>query len=317
MILKSLKLVFGSCVAVSMLCGCAGMGRKPCSVDPPIITLRDIANMTRIAKGQRTELAPHTFLFVPEGYRVPRSGEIFLTVHFHGAEWFAEEEHARRGAQNPLVTFGGAGMEGSEAYKKPFLEAGSLPAMLELTAAWFRANGGPANSRVTGVEISSFSAGYGAVREIVKSPHNVALIRAIILADSMYAGFTSASGTDARTPVHEHVAPFIEFAKLAESGDKLFVTTHCQLNPGSYAGTHDTARYLIQSLGGEFTPVASNSMPAAAQGQEYPLLYRYDKGGLHVWGYGGDDPNAHMAQARALADLWRAAECAKPPAFKR
>lgn len=301
--------LFALLLLLISLSGCAWASGKACSVDPPIVALRDIANAPRIAKGQRAELAAHTFLFVPEGFEVPKSGEIFLTVHFHGAEWFAEEEHARRGATNPLVTFGGAGMEGSEAYKKPFLSSARFKDLLDQTALWFRTNGGPANAQVTGVEISSFSAGYGAVREIVKSPENVALIRTIILADSMYASFADGSGTTDRTPRLEHVASFIEFAKLAERGEKLFITTHCQQKPPNYAGTPDTAHLLVKTLGGEFAPADPASLPAAARGQEYPLLYRYDKGGLHVWGYGGDDPSAHMAQARALADLWKAAAC--------
>ena len=50
MIMNPRKLYLVLTMSILMLCGCAGMGRKPCSVDPPIITLRDIATMTRIAK---------------------------------------------------------------------------------------------------------------------------------------------------------------------------------------------------------------------------------------------------------------------------
>ena len=40
----------------------------------------------------------------------------------------------------------------------------------------------------------------------------------------------------------------------------------------------------------------------------YPMKFRFDQRGLHVWGYGGDDAKAHMAMARTLAGYWRAVE---------
>ena len=84
----------------------------------------------------------------------------------------------------------------------------------------------------------------------------------------------------------------------------MFVTTHCQILTPNYASTVDTAKALVKAVGGKFRKVKRGSIPSASPDLDYPLLYRYDESGLHVWGYGGDDAKAHMAMARALADIW-------------
>jgi hypothetical protein len=43
------------------------------------------------------------------------------------------------------------------------------------------------------------------------------------------------------------------------------------------------------------------------------LLYRADIGHLHLWGYGGEDAQAHMTHVRHLADVWKALDaCGEP-----
>jgi len=284
-----------------VLWGCASPGNN---LVPPTVVLRDIANMERIAKGEVIEIAEHAELFLPEGCKIPEDGEVFLTVHFHAASWFAREEHARRGATNPLLTY--SGMEGSSRYKKPFLDRDLFRRLLDLIVQEIAKKFDRKEIRIPEVEITSFSAGYGAVREILKSPEYVSMIRTVILADSMYAGF--AEPGKGRTPNPEHIQSFVDFAPLAVRGEKTFVITCSSGVPATYASTWECAHALIKELGGEMTKVDPNAYPSAAPWLDYPLIERYDAGGLHVWIYGGDDPKAHMAQARTLADIWAVIE---------
>ncbi len=291
--------------AGSVLSGCAGLKGGPSgTIDPPPVRKREIANMVRVAAGDTVPFGPNLWLFIPLGYTVPKSGHIELSMHFHTADWYAKEIHARRGAKNPLLIMGG--LEGSESYRKPFLEANYFQDLLSKVAAHFIDQGAPPNTRVTSVEISSFSAGYGAVREILKSPEYVDLIHTVVLCDSMYAGFAVPGGGTDRSPLPAHVASFVDFARLAVDGKKTFVVSFSQVQPAAYASTGDTAKYLVHEVGGELESVAPGSCPAADPGVDYPLLYRYDKGGLHVWGYAGDDAAAHISQARAVEDFWKA-----------
>lgn len=281
------------------------------TVLPPVVTLRDIAAMPRQAKGKVIQFHDNTTLFIPEGYQVPASKDMTLTIHFHGADWFAIEEHARRGAKNPLLVF--SGFEGSSKYKAPFEDGTLFAKLIKKVEDDFDAH-------VNEIEISSFSAGYGAVREILKSPAYVRLIKTVVLADSCYASFAVKGGGADRKPLPEHMEPFLDFASLAAKGEKNFIMAFSQQPTQDYASTSDTARALVAGVGGELKTVRKNTIPASHFSLRYPLLYRYDRDGLHVWGYGGRDARAHMAQARALADFFAALDKpipdeAIPPAF--
>lgn len=278
---------------------------------PPVVTLRDIADMPRQAKGKTIQLHDNTTLFIPDGFQVPKSKEITLTIHFHGADWFVIEEHARRGAKNPLLVF--SGFEGSSKYKAPFEDGTLFAKLIKMAEDYFDAH-------VNEIEISSFSAGYGAVREIIKSPAYVRLIKTVVLADSCYASFAVKGGGADRKPLPEHMEPFIDFANLALKGDKKMVMTFSHVPTQDYASTSDTARALVEGVSGNLLPVRKNTILASHFSLRFPLLLRYDNGGLHVWGYGGRDAKAHMAQARSIADFFAALDKpvpneAVPPLF--
>lgn len=295
-----LNLAIGIALAVA-ISGCATSREW----HPPTIALRDIANMERIASGETIDLGDRTWLFLPTGYTVPLDGRVFLTIHFHTATWFAAEEHIRRGSSNPLLAF--AGRTGSSQYRIPFEDRTLFARLLDQVVERLAHPVGASEPSVTGVEISSFSAGYGAVREIIKTPEYVDLIESILLMDSMYAGYDDPESVE-RRPEPQHVDSFIDFAKLAVRGKKTFLISYSSIVPGTYASTEECARAVVEAVGGTMTPVAPGSHPSALPSLDFPLIARYDRGGLHVWGYAGDDANAHMTHARALADFWKALE---------
>jgi hypothetical protein len=59
-------------------------------------------------------------------------------------------------------------------------------------------------------------------------------------------------------------------------------------------------------------PVPAGSLPAT-QDPEFPLLERADSGNFHLWGYGGQDAQAHITHVRHLADVWMALDAAQKP----
>ena len=71
------------------------------------------------------------------------------------------------------------------AYRQPFLDPERLGRMVKLVEQTLKQKGAPEKTRITAVDISSFSAGYGAVRELLKSPENLKLIRRLVLTDSV------------------------------------------------------------------------------------------------------------------------------------
>ncbi|MCA9242138.1 MAG: hypothetical protein KDA37_18130 [Planctomycetales bacterium] len=179
-----------------------------------------------------------TSLFVPKGYELPPGGRVNLTVHFHTTEQYIIGEHLRRGLKEPLLVVNLG--QGSSTYAKPFLDIDRFGRLLDKAAA--ELSTGVKQARVVQVDITSFSAGYGAVRELLKQDKYIDLIRRVILADSLYASWeagTSASDPD-RQPALENMQPFSKFLKLAAAGKKTFVLTHSQV-PTDYANTAATA----------------------------------------------------------------------------
>jgi len=262
------------------------------AVEPPPMQ-RPIAPDPQPPKGRKIPLADGDVkfsLFVPQTWKATNQT---LTIHFHTAEWFVIQEHLRRGATHPLAVFYLG--EGSSVYRRAFEDAKRFGRVLgiiehELTVP------------VKDVEISSFSAGYGAVREIIKTPAYVEHIRTIILADSIYAGRETNA---VRQPLREHIDVWVPFASAAIKGEKTFVFTYSAVPTTTYASSSECAHALVTALNVTDLEVPPSSTPAASD-KDFPLLRRADAGNLHVWGYGGTNAQAHTTHARHAADIWKA-----------
>jgi len=250
--------------------------------------------------GEQIEIEKGYTLFVPDLWRKSGHSSCVLTIHFHTEPWFAIQEHLRRQLREPLlvVTLG----QGSTVYRVPFEDQKKLSQLVEKVETQMQI-------RVSALNISSFSAGYGAVREIVKSPDYRRMIRRIVLCDSMYASFAPNSTTQ---PAAEHIEPWIAFAKMAAKGEKTFVFTYSQVPTSTYANSAMCASALIDAVGGSKLKVLRGSLPATLD-PDFPLLTRCDVGHFHVWGYDGADAQAHLTHVRHLADVWKALDAAGEP----
>jgi hypothetical protein len=246
-------------------------------------------------------------LFLPKGWAAPANGDVMLTVHFHGAHWFAVQEHTARGLKGPLVNFDLG--SGSEVYKQPFENEKRFAGILRAVEKELQKRGGR-EVHVSSVEISSFSAGYAAVRELLQIPEYFDLIRRVVLLDSLYGRYKNGPrGRIVREPASEHIEPWVPFGQAAVKGEKTFLITYSDVPTASYVNSADTATALVRALGVPIQPVAPNSNPASSD-PNYPLTRRADLGRFHAWGYEGKDQKAHLTHARHLSDFWQALDAA-------
>src|SRR5438034_352452 len=269
----------------------------PATVTPPPMPLRQIGPPpSTVPAGKLIDIddnGTRFSLFVPQSFSPPRSDQIVLTVHFHGAIWFVIQEHLRRGLNGPLLC--AALGEGSSVYRRPFEDRERFERLIKRVELHI-------HRRISVIDISSFSAGYGAVREIVKSPEYVKAIRRIVLADSMYASYEDEeTAHPSSRPAREHIDPWIPFAKEAAAGNKTFVLTYSQVPTQNYASSALCAHALCEAIGVIMEKVMPSSIPATLDPQ-FPLQERADLRGFHIWGYGGSDAQAHMTHARHIAD---------------
>jgi hypothetical protein len=278
--------------------------------EPPPMPQRAIKKPDAEPPGDRIEIVDGAYkftLFVPPTFTPAADGQFRLTVHFHTAPWFVIDEHLRRGLNEPLLI--AALGEGSSTYAKPFAEdTDRFDRLLGQTLDALRARGA---ATIESIDVTSFSAGYGAVRELAKQERYWKQFRRVILCDSLYAGWdppTTRPGATSR-PAEENIAPWRALVQSAARGERTFVLTH-SLVPTRYANTDACGRALIEMVGAKVTDVPRGSLPATLD-ERYPLVRRADMGRFHVWTYAGEDAGAHMTHVRHLADVWKALDAAE------
>jgi hypothetical protein len=230
-------------------------------------------------------------LFVPAGYKPDPAG-VEVILHLHGGT-AAEKSLVRSGRAAVAVSVAIPGL--SSVYAKRFEDPKVFARVLAETQAKLKDLGVAPEPRVRRVVVSSFSAGYGGVREMLKDAATYDRIDALVMADSIYAGYAAADATQRRVEP-AHMAGFVKFARDAAAGKKSFLLSHCDLKPDGYASTAETADDLIAALGGRREP-ASDPWPA----EGLTLKSRYRAGKFEVYGFAGDKGPDHM---RHLHGLW-------------
>jgi hypothetical protein len=239
--------------------------------------------------GQRVKLTDGQ-LFVPAGYKPSADGIEFI-LHLHGGT-AAEQSLVRSGRSAVLVSVAIPGL--SKVYTDRFQSPATFARILDEAKRQLKEAGVSLDPKFRRVIVSSFSAGFGGVREMLKVPATYDRIDALVMADSIYAGY---AGDPANRQVEpKHMEGFVRFAKDAAVGKKWFLISHCDLQPDGYASTAETADYLIAALDGTRKP-ASDPWPA----EGLTMKSRFRKGQFAVYGFAGDKGADHM---RHLHGLW-------------
>jgi hypothetical protein len=223
----------------------------------------------------------------------PLDDEVDVLVHFHGGD--AASRVLAPEALGLVIVAVDAGI-GSQAYVEAFAGAEPIEDLLGTLGAAL------SPTRIRHLLLSSWSAGYGAIREILREHPTVP--SALVLLDSVH---TSYLGDDnALDPAG--LAPFVSFAKRAAAGESVMVLTHSEIRPPGYASTSEVASSLIAELGGS----RSYAGLVATHGVEAKTSFA--DGELTVRGYTGSDQNAHCAHIRMLGDIVRDDVLPKLPA---
>jgi len=254
---------------------------------PVLMLERAIGPEAPILGGQVVEVkvGEHSAsLFLPTDWKAKADNDLW--VHFHTAPWFVIQEYQRADHLGPVAVFNLG--QGSTTYAKPFAAIGSFePWRLEFA----KAMGGD----IGGLHFTSFSAGYGAVRNLVADPLVLKRLRTVILADSLYASLVPE--TTPRKVLAEHVDCWAGLRDRAIAGKTTWIITTSQITPDTYAGTWEVALALVRASGGEMETIVKVGP------EEQHLLRRFQRGHWFAWSYAGETAMAHMTHARRLAEL--------------
>jgi len=221
-----------------------------------------------------------------------------VVVHFHGGD----------PARKTLVQVAGgvvfAAVDkgvGSGPYQQAFVRREAWTHLRAGIASALRAHAGDERAHVRHLALSAWSAGYGAVNQILAT-NGTDGIDAVVLLDGLHAGKNprwpgpddgSLGAIDRGT-----VSAVFDFAAAAARGEKLLVLTHANVVPTGYASVRRTADLLLAELGLE-RHAWRRPLGLAQQ------LTAVDEEGLHVWGFDGRFEEAHCAQVSLLGEIVR------------
>ena len=242
-----------------------------------------------VPEGQREALELGT-LFVPKG--VKKKAPLF--IHFHGAPIIPEIAAARAGKVAVISMQLGTG---SGVYGRPFTADPQLFPRLVAEAE------AKAHMTFSPIILTSWSAGYGAVRAILRVPENYARVDRVLLIDGMhasYVGDTPGTGpANESVVVPEDLAIFATFARDAVAGHKRMIVTHSEIFPGTYASTTETTDWLVSALGLKLKAVLKWGPLRMQQ------LSEAKSGKFELIGYAGNSAPDHVDQLQALPDYFK------------
>ena len=229
--------------------------------------------------GRREKLSTGT-LFIPEG--VKTDGRVPLFVHFHSAAWLPEVAASRRQVAVISVQLG----TGSSVYAKPFADPKAFHELLKEAESKAGVKFGP-------VGLTAWSAGYGAVRAILRDKEAYERVSFVLLIDGMHAGYEKGGE---KKLLAEDLAVFARFAEGAAGGKKQMIVTHSEIFPGTFASTTETSDYLLKDLNLRRQAVLKWGPMQMQQ------LSETRKGKLLVAGFAGNSAPDHVDQFHSLPE---------------
>ncbi len=231
---------------------------------------------------------------MPEAYRPAPGGAVDVVLHLHGARSVVEPALIDARWPAVLITFNRKGL--SRVYAEPFSDPALFPRLLDAARSALKDLHVADDPRIGRVVVSSFSAGFGGVRAMLRVPEHFARIDGLVMADSIYCGYTG-------DPKDHRLDPalmdgFRRFAIEAAAGRKSFLLTHSALVPDGYASTAEAADFLIRALGGAAEPARVDWAEGWTQ------TGAFTRGRFVVLGFAGTQGADHMNHLRRINRLW-------------
>ncbi len=222
-----------------------------------------------------------------------------LWLHFHGASFIVRDAVHKQTL--PIVGVSINLGAGSRAYGQPFEDPRALDRIIDAVSAAVAARDGRAPAW-RAIVLSGFSAGYGAIRQILRTPALAPRIDGVLLLDGIHASYDPdervlAEGGRVRTA---DLDPFTEYARrAADVRDRRraprFTITHSEIFPGTFASTTEAVDELLAALALRRTPVLRWGPVGMQQ------LSEAGRGRFQVMGFAGNTAPDHVDHLHAAS----------------
>jgi len=249
----------------------------------------------RIAKtevpGHRTELNSLKGAVLFAGPGVKPEKQVPLIIHFHGVSWLMEYHIAKHFPKAALITVNLG--SGSRVYGEPFVRPEALQELIDEAAKTLGTKKGWSSITLVG-----FSAGYGAVRAIMRHDQNFRIVNNVLLLDGIHASYVPEGKrlADGGVIKADDLDAYIKLAREAVAGNKKFMISHSEIFPATYASTTECVDYLLSTLGLKRKAKLKNGPVGMQQ------LSEVDVNGFHIRGYAGNTGEDHGDQLQAMPE---------------
>jgi hypothetical protein len=236
-------------------------------------------------EGRREELELGT-LFLPAA--LARKHAAPLLMFFHGGKWLPEVAAARNRMAVVSIQIG----VGSGVYARAFTDSQRFPNLLSEAER-------KAGISFTRLTLGGWSAGCGALREILKSPAYGRVDRVLAI-DGIHTDYAEGKPGPLESQLGAaNLEIWLRIARDALDARKRLIVTHSEIFPGTYASTTETADYLIQQLGLKRHAVLRWG-PMRTQ-----ILSEVRAGRLLLIGFAGNAAPDHVDQLHSLPEYLR------------
>lgn len=233
-------------------------------------------------------------VFLPERL-VPRPGKtktVPLAVVFHAGSWLPEVAGHEVGSAVIAIQITGS----SGGYAAAVQDPRRLPSLLEDAERKVDVAFHP-------ITLAGWSAGCGALRELLRQPESVRRVERVIAIDGIHTDYADGKPGPLESRLDTaKLDPWLAFAREAVAGRKRLLVLHTEIFPGTFASTTETADWLIRELGLRRRAVARRGPMGTV------LLSDTRSGRLQIQGYAGNSAPDHVDLLHALPDLLRMRE---------
>jgi len=230
---------------------------------------------------------------IPERGGITARGGFDVIIHFHGGE-AARKELVPVGLGILLVAIDLG--NGSRVYANRFADPKAFTDLLDSLQKRVAAKRGLRRAYIRRLGISSWSAGYGAIRAVLDQPISRS-VDAVVLLDSLYGSYADPDHLSLR---EELLEPFVQYARRAASGRGFMYQTHSAIRTPTFASTREISSWLVGQLGGKMRATQRRDRLGLS------LIERYDRRNYHLRGYSGEGKRDHCAHLGILRDVVRA-----------
>ena len=272
------------------------LAQQPQNPSPMVEHTRAHPRLAETKPPGRREALELGTLFLPERL-VPEPGKtrtVPLALVFHAGSWLPEAAGHVAGT----AVIGVQITAGSGGYAAAMAEAGRFSSLLDEA------------ERKTGVRsfrpitLVGWSAGCGALRELLRQPEAVSRVDRLIAIDGIHTDYVDGKPGPLEPRLETgKLEPWLAFAREAMAGRKRLLVLHTEIFPGTFASTTETADWLIRELG-------LRRRAVARWGPMGTVLLSDTRagGGLRIQGYAGNSAPDHVDLLHALPDLLRMRE---------